>query len=104
MTDLEMTKLCAEALKIFLRIDGGNVIACEMEDEYIYRPLINAADTLELVEAFDMVIEREKDKSFGITLFTNKRKGGNPTFVVRNQPKLKRAIVECVAKMQASKA
>ena len=110
MTDLEMTRLCAEAMGIFLRVDRGSVIASESgreEDEFMYEPLNYDAYVMEMVKRFQMVIERDPKRSdyFGVTLFA-KRPGtsATDTFVVRHTFDLNRAIVECVAKMQAAKA
>ena len=88
MNTIEMTRLCAEAMGI-----TGDGFAFRS-----FNPLHDDAQAMALVKKFDMVIEREKDKTFGVTLFGNERKGGHPVFVVRNQADLNRAIVECVAK------
>jgi hypothetical protein len=110
LTDLQITKLCAEAMKYrFVETygcpEGVSMTYLDRHGakHYYWRPLTDDAQAMALVKKFDMVVEREKDKSFGITIFGNERKGGHPTFVVRNQLDLNRAICECVAKMQAAK-
>ena len=97
MTALEITKLCAEAMD--LQMDAAGYI----DMDTIYQPLYDDAQAMALVKIFDMVIEREKDKTFGVTLFWGCYKNGKPVSVVRQQPDLNRAICECVAKMQQAK-
>lgn len=99
MDDLTINRLCAEAV-------GWSPIGPEWNSyglDLHYDPLHNDAQAFALVKRFDMVIEREKDNSFGITLFGNERKGGHPTYIVRNEPNLNRAVCTAVATLQASK-
>ena len=106
MDDQEAVRLCAEAMGLFKLPEyglGNDGYPLNHATETVYDPLTNGEQCLALVERFDMVIEREKDNSFGVTLFGNERKGGHPTFVIRNEPNLRRAIVHCVAKQRAAK-
>lgn len=116
MTDLEMTKLCAEAIGV----SGIITLDCMSSDptkhyvyietdgqhpSYIYHPLHDDAQAMALVKKFQLVIERDPQRSdyFGVTLFPARIDGKmQKTLVVRHAPDLNRAIVECVAKMKAS--
>lgn len=62
--------------------------------------LHDKAQAMELVERFDMTIERERDNTFGVTLFKDAFKKGSQTFVVRQEPDLCMAVCLCVAKMK----
>lgn len=113
MTDLELTKACAEAMglnypeemngKLYKEtwIDAG--WKCRTGKDP-YDPLHDDAQAMALVKKFTMTIERELASrnsfgfEFGVTLFANSGK----VFVVRNQHDLNRAIVECVAEMQSA--
>lgn len=110
MTDYEMTKHCAELLGLgYVRPCEENPRAVEYSADpnesawMIYCPLDDDAEAMQLVKALNMVIERERDqRKFGVTLIPDRIKGRHQTVqVVRNEPDLNRAIVECAAKMQA---
>ena len=116
MDDQEAVRLCAEAMglqetrnkldPLALWVIGGDGY------EYFYDPPTIADQLLSLIEAFDIVIERDDGsklgtlpiKSWGCTIFVKREKAkGHETYIVRNEPGLRRAIVHCVAKMQAAK-
>lgn len=122
MSDLEMTKLCARAMGLS-NIHTGHT---EWEEgvgpttpETVfaggeeYWPLSYDPQCMAMIRQFDMTIERDDSarrigdnrECFGVTIFVarDKRKGYD-TYIVRKSPTLNRAIVECVAKMQAAKA
>lgn len=83
---------------------GGGGASLGIEQAFGRSPDIavnHDAQAMALVKRFDMVIEREEDKTFGVTLFDSDYRKGAPTFVVRQEPDLNRAIVYCVAQMQA---
>lgn len=67
----------------------------------IYCPLDEDGEAMQLLKTFDIVVEREKDTTFGVTLFEGAFRGGHPTHVARHAADLNRALVEVVAKMQA---
>jgi hypothetical protein len=106
MTDLEMTKLCAEAMEEPPTLPGvssiwGVSITYVPEnktDVWIrdsYRPLHDDAQAMALVKKFQPDIEAPFE--------------GQPNWVVVHEdgsgasPDLNRAICECVAKMQQAK-
>lgn len=99
MTDLEMTKLCAEAMGY-----GWNVVAetvyCTHDglDKFIYRPLHDDAQAMALVKKFDIDITK-LDDFWDVNLWPE----DGSTLIHSLDADLNRAIVECVAKMQASK-
>ena len=106
MEDLEATRLCAEAMGIAAHEnDDGAIRFLESGIHYRkYDPLHDDAQAMALVKRFDMVIERDGPSLFGVTLFGDGGYAkGNPTFVVRKEPDINRAVVYCVAKMQAAK-
>ena len=104
MTDLEMTKLCENAMGLDStkedarrkRLDG----AWRTYQETEYDPLYDDAQAMALVKKFDLHI--------GKTLRTPAQPRGSwfvsrtDKFEVVNDD-INRAIVECVAKMQAAK-
>ena len=104
--DLEATRLCAQAMgvempdndPVAMAFTQGRVRTAEGWTRY--DPLHDDAQCFALVKRFDMVIEREKDKTFGVTLFHGTYKSGKPVEVVRNEPNLNRAIAYVVAAMQ----
>lgn len=102
MSDLEITKLCAEAMGIDFSSGFASVI-CEECDEYAmnYDPLLNDAQAMALVKKFGINIWLAKTKDAGWRaspyIFGNMKNRG-----VINE-NLNRAICECVAKMQKDK-
>ena len=95
MTDLEITKLCAEAM--------GLMPVSYYPDEN-YDPLHDDAQCFALVKKFQVVIEREmrNTREFAVTVFPSRGFGASVSSV-RNSTDLNRAICECVAHMQKAK-
>ena len=111
MTDYEMTKHCAELLGLgYIRRCDENPRAVEYNADpnneawMIDCPLDEDGEAFALLTTYDIVVEREKNDTFGVTLFSGDYKNGRPTFVVRNQPSLNRALVEVVAKYAVHRA
>ncbi len=105
MTDLEMTKLCAEAmgwsigLHVDPRLNDGRWWVIETCDDgshhgFYYNPLVDDSQAMELVKRFDLGLDK-------VGLEWGVLRSGYDGDVVNKD--LNRAIVECVAKMQASK-
>lgn len=91
MTDLEMTRLCAEAMGLQHFVDHEGVW---LRMEVKYDPLHNDAQAMALVKKFRLVIDRTDDGRWMLPSVS-------PGDVVNAD--LNRAICECVAKMQAAK-
>lgn len=98
MTDLEMTlemtRLCAEAMGLEWVADW---LVCpkgddhDYSDTYGYDPLHDDAQAMALVKKFKLILARRHVMSDDNTVTVFRDQGEN------------RAIVECVAKMQAAK-
>jgi len=112
MTDLEMTKLCAEAMgkPIILSTDGlgiGHIMINESSGSatsfniYNYDPLHDDAQAMALVKKFRLFIAHD-DTDFWVEWAGTI--GGKDKVSWRAHPDINRAIVECVAKMQKAKA
>ena len=98
MTDLELTKLAAEAMGINAQEnDDGAVRYLESGIQYRkYDPLHDDAQAMALVKRFCMTIDRpDDDGDWGATVW---RSEDDPVCACRKD--LNRAIVECVAKMR----
>ena len=103
MTDLEMTKLCAEAMGYYLMRPSASDHAWHTAEQDYYDPLHNDAQAMALVKML-----RPANLSYNIfagrwsvhTLRDNETGARFESF----DADLNRAIVECVAKMQAAKA
>lgn len=106
MTDLEMTKLCAEAMGIRIeheQHDRAYFIYHPMDNDVplfaIYSPLHDDAQAMELVKKFNLEIIppplRAIHKWRAVT--------GDAKAISGSADNLNRAIVECVAEMQARK-
>ena len=91
MADLEMTKLCAEAIdEPYIGFDAkGHKVYCE------YDPLHDDAQAMALVKKFQINIAWYE--------VNMPRPTFEPTVYMWRKKDLNRAIVECVAKMQAAK-
>ncbi len=111
MTDLEMTRLCAEAMGYEVREpDLYPVwIVCEQdvreswsastgEPVRRYDPLHDDAQAMALVKKFDLSIDTMAARQLGWCVETSH--GSNRTI----NTDLNRAIVECVSKMQQAKS
>jgi len=107
MTDLEMTRLCAEAMgfaqigetagTIWTLCHGGKY----HRDRIAYQPLHDDAQAMALVKKFPISIERDPWMEFSrhlVSIWT-----GKGWMHLHIDTDLNRAIVECVAKMQAAK-
>lgn len=101
MTDLEITKLCAEAMKYQILSDKwGNERAIQTLDIAYYDPLHDDAQAMALVKKFRLNIAyigiRESPSTRAVEWWcmdvTQQFEGPGDT--------LNRAICECVAKMQ----
>lgn len=104
MTDLEMTKLCAEAMGLVispLQVTCKHPSAVLVEDGPVYEeysPLHDDAHAMALVKKFDLILYRVPN---GWDVWPYISGGGRaPGKFAEN---LNRAIVECVAKMQDAK-
>jgi hypothetical protein len=104
MTDLEMTRLCAEAMGITGWLTEDDPMVTNEQGEFIepYDPLHDDAQAMALVKKFALILEPDglpaKEWAVHVWYTADIRWG-----VVTNKY-LNRAIVECVAKMQAAKA
>ena len=118
MTDLEMTRLCAEAMgyRAIVCLDEHR-LRCHRDPEkgesagniIYFCPLRDDAQALELVKAMSVGIGR--GNGYFVVEHWYSPPGAEryevaeaPMCVIRcSSPNLNRAIVECVAKMQAAK-
>ena len=99
MTDLEITKLCAEAMGL-TRVEGvmHNGVRVGFYDPAIhYRPLHDDAQAMALVKKFKLQIETHYD---GDGWWLAKTKGSHSDLMCSN---LNRAICKCVAETQKAK-
>lgn len=104
MTDHEMTRLCAEAMgyKIVYPKDDSMPVCVESQrGAGLYNPLGDDSQALALVKKFEMQIWPDHERRLG-----NAKLLGWTAFIAKHGTasnlELNRAIVECVAKMQAS--
>ena len=95
MTDLEITKLCAEAVEI-KSLRGEYWIQHADGNRVKYNPLHDDAQAMALVKKFELALHKYKGDWFA-NWEVNSIVGGS-------DKDLNRAICECVAKMQAAKA
>ena len=107
MTDLEMTRLCAEAMG-YTEISPSRLAAPQPSEDAVrvcvgkkapfwYWPLHNDAQVMALVKRFNLTVYPPggmENEAWNVFLYDD-----------HNSPSddLSRAIVECVAKMQAGK-
>lgn len=95
MTDLEMTRLCAEAVGIELVADNEVLWVAGFVDAVEYDPLTDDAQAMELVKKLGLTVSQDPDGCWHVmTLYCD-----GP----QSAADLNRAIVECVARMQAGK-
>ena len=93
MTDLEITKACAEAMGVKILAEGGFILASVNGCAVAYDPLHDDAQAMALVKKFNLRIWRTNfNGACGWDV------GGT------DSPDLNRAICECVAKMQKGKS
>ena len=105
MTDLEITKLCAEVMGVPIIQKGADAklpfwysdLTKKKTRLLAYNPLHNDAQAMALVKKLHLHIDQRPGKACSAQ---------DPHFTViaeRSDCDLNRAICECVAKMQASK-
>jgi hypothetical protein len=111
MTDLEMTKLCAEAMGLELKLHdvvGHEAIwlhrVYDQADTMLshwttYMPLHDDAQAMALVKKFALICAPSYPGLWHVEFYA----GENKSWYAADYLDLNRAIVECVAKMQASK-
>ena len=112
MTNIEMTRLCAEMLWYeeagVDRFQNGDEILYVKDSNHtmhVFNPLHDDAQAMALVKRFGLWIERTCEANIGDTptwCVTGDRVSGH-TERHCNRTDLNRAIVECVAKMQERK-
>jgi hypothetical protein len=99
MTDLEMTKLCAEAMGFpCFKNDLGRWVEANVMGS-VYDPLHDDAQAMALVKRFCLDIECYAREPVWTVLFDDNERYSK----VRECTDLNRAIVECVANMQKAK-
>ena len=109
MTDIELTKACAEAMEIRFVVWQGVCWMGRLGDrEAIYDPLHDDAQAMALVKRFLLVIEPDGNcpecQYWAVTWINKSRAKGMRSITARKVPDpLNRAIVECCAKIQAAK-
>lgn len=106
LTDLEITKACAEAIGLAGYSPNGGALS---KGSYaagtimVYDPLHDRAQAFELVERFDLVTEPDGScpecDYWAATWINRSRTKGQRTVAVRKEITLQRAICLCVAKM-----
>ena len=97
MTDLEITKLCAEAMGVDFSKGFGTITCKECGEIGIpYDPLHDDAQAMALVKKFQLQV----DWSAGDLVWINNRRG---SYAKADPADLNRAICECVANMEKAK-
>ena len=112
LSDLEMVRLCAEAMQLRVDSESGNCalwcierVSAAGHDEgvdrpFLYCPLHNDAQAMALVKRFRPNFTWMHDGAVGVTVtFENPAEFTFHDYYAENAD-LNRAIVECVAKMQ----
>lgn len=116
MTDLEITKLCAEAMGLQFRVKqngvGNEDVSLDGVDLYdpgcnmwnrCYLPLSDDAQAMALAKRFGLLLDPQQDgQDFAIDPGWEVSHVSFPDALFINSD-LNRAICECVAKMQAAK-
>lgn len=111
MTDLEMTKLCAEAMGWHTAGLASKVVSYAVSEhaiiagndrggESVYDPLTDDAQAMQLVERFDISLHRSSFDVWHCRIY-DKRPFTAP-LGLGEADDLNRAIVECVANMQVA--
>jgi len=104
MTDLEITKLCAEAIGIPFDLvrcarlkDAKDTSFVRYVNGPLYDPLHNDAQAMALVKKFGLGISKQdwSDGRYWVVIVGDE--------ISADQSNLNRAICECVAKMEKSK-
>lgn len=103
MTDLEMTMLCADAMGLDERrhpiapVTSPAIWVKDGPHELFYNPLRDDSQAMALVKQFGLALGLDHgNKQWCV----NRTRGADPMHTFNND--LNRAIVECVAKQQAS--
>ena len=97
MTDLEMTRLCEDAIiSAAIKESNGGVVCYAVGYKDEYDPLHDDAQAMALVKWFGMEMSRAQTGEWFVRHFLC----GSEAIINTD---LNRAIVECVAKMQAAK-
>jgi len=105
MTDLEITKLCAEAMGLLVG-ESGYALLGHMEN-HPYDPLHDDAQAMALVRKFGLCVRRIFDEQKNELSGPWRAYYGGETYIESQHAEhadLNRAICECVAKMQLAKA
>jgi len=123
VTDLEITRLCAEAMGYeidYSETNGGGrgntgfdilgAAVLDWHNNVTFNPLHDDEQAMALVKRFDPILEPdgyipEGETLWAVTIPSSRNEKGKKTktTVVRQTYDLNRAICECVAKMQAAK-
>ena len=106
MTDLEMTKLCAEAMGVAVgpvpNVNGKLTYQVPLNPLWFsYDPLHDDAQAMALVKKFSLSISMPELGVWEAAEWHDVRE--HFTGLMSANPDLNRAIVECVAKMQEGK-
>ena len=106
MTDLEITKLCAEAMGYNTEV-AGEWLLMWAEDGRPFSPLTDDAQAMALVKKFGLLIVQDDSGAWDVTKMHLCSDGIPPpykaTYKTAFSIDLNHAICECVAKMQAAK-
>ena len=101
MTDLEMTRLCSQAMKLIVQYTTGETVWRFPETLNYYDPLFDDAQAMALLKEMELSVRAELNVKTS-EKYWSAMYPGIPLFWTKNTY-LNRAIVECVAKMQAAK-
>ena len=103
MTDLEITRLCAEAMGYVDKSVGesiGGIMVCGERFHFIWNPLEDDAQAMALVKKFNLLINwNTKTECWVMPMMAE-----GSMFDSADHANLNRAICECVAKMTKEKA
>lgn len=99
MTDIEMTKLCAEAMGLVVAEQLGGLRSPNTQfEDSLYDPLRDDAQAMALVKEFGLDILWRPD--YGNWEASSNVEGPDGV-IIAVKDSLNRAIVECVARMRA---
>jgi len=105
MTNLEITRACAEAMGLErLAVNGAEVVIGMTPNRYVYRPLHDDAQAMALVKRFGLVCDPQHDgQDFASDpgWEVSHPSTGDELFI---SPDLNCAICLCVLKMHTGKA
>lgn len=107
MTDLEITKLCAEAMGKDIcgakYLDGLHIFTGRANYHTLYDPLHDDAQSMALVKRFRLNIEAIDDGAWLVSNEENMDMHGVGVYRSAVNIELNKCICECVAKMQQAK-